>query len=114
PAPVGRRRGHLPPDRPRPTHLAPAHHSGRRPSRARRRRAATHGTTRRPPPTALEPRPARGRTHPGRGSGNPHRRAHHPREGELMATTQATSAPSTPKELTNTQWQAADKLRGTR
>src|SRR5699024_7545140 len=112
PAPVGRRRGHRPSGWPRPAHLASAHRPGRRPSRARRRRAATHETTRRPPPTALEPRPARGRTHPGRGSGNPHRRAHHPREGELMATKQATSAPSTPKELKDTLWKAADKLRG--
>src|SRR5699024_7229870 len=35
-----------------------------------------------------------------------------PHEGELMATTTATAAPSTPKELKGTLWKAADKLRG--
>src|SRR5699024_11368900 len=56
--------------------------------------------------------PLPGLAQPCRGGRTPGRRARHHREGVLMATTQATLAPSTPKELKDTLWKAADKLRG--
>src|SRR5699024_10494402 len=111
-APPSGGRRHRRPGGPRPAHLAPAHDPRRGAPGARDCRTPAGGSTCRAPAPTRPPRTARGRTHPGRGGRNPRRHAHHPREGELMATTQATLAPSTPKELKDTLWKAADKLRG--